>query len=163
PILYHRRKQREKMTKRPLVTREDRAIELLSRFIPGMMDEISGLQDALELSFEEALREFGGYYLVYSRSGCSILSEQDVFVRNYDSHSRGYEVRFVSYHQTDSRFATRRPSMQITCRMDGMNEKGLVMGYNYINIKNSLDVLVCNIIRRMILETCADVEDAIEL
>src|SRR5699024_10977140 len=42
-------------------------------------------------------------------------------------------------------------------------EKGLTMAYNFTHRKQSADGFLCNMIGRLILETCADVEEAIKL
>ncbi|UFU00280.1 C45 family autoproteolytic acyltransferase/hydrolase [Radiobacillus kanasensis] len=163
PILPNRNKQWASRRKRHFVVNEEKAIELLTKFIPGIMDELQGLADALDWELDDALKEFGGYYVEYGRSGCSILTGSSFFIRNYDSRPDSYEGRYVLYQPTDSGYATIGPSMQITGRIDGMNEKGLTMGYNFINRIKSDDGFVCNMIGRMILETCANVDEAIQL
>src|SRR5699024_7458937 len=119
--------------------------------------------DALHKPIEDAIREFGGYYLEYGRSGCSILAQDNYMVRNYDNNPLSYEGRFLLYSPTDRGYATIGPSMQITGRTDGMNEKGLVLGYNFINRRQSKDGFMCNMISRIVLETCASVQDAVDL
>lgn len=137
--------------------------DVIQTFAPKIWDELNGLADSLNKNIEDTVREFGGYYLEYGRSGCSIFAQVDYMIRNYDNDPLSYEGLFALYEPTDSGFATIGPTMQITGRTDGMNEKGLTMGYNFINRKQSYDGFICNMIGRIILETCETVDDAITL
>lgn len=162
-LLLPNRKIQRGHNSRQLLVDETKAIDMLERFAPRIWEEIEGLADALKWPFYEALREFGGYYIEYTRSGCSILSQKDFLVRNYDSSPQGYEGRFALYEPTDGGYASIGPSMQITGRTDGLNEKGLAMGYNFINRRNSADGFLCNMVGRLILEHCATIEEAVDL
>src|SRR5690625_2380813 len=162
-LLINREKQRGSRRKHQFLINEQDAIDLFSIYMPSMLDELKGLADSLGWTMEKTLTEFGGYYVEYERSGCSILTVTEFMVRNYDSHPAYYEGRYVIYQPTDGGYATIGPSMQITGRTDGMNEKGLTMGYNFVNRVGSGDGFVCNMIGRIILETCANAEEAISL
>lgn len=163
PLLFNRDRQWANKRKYHFTIDPKKALALFSSYIPRMIDEIQGLADALNWPFNDALREFGGYYVEYARSGCSILTGSEFMVRNYDSDPVSYEGRYMIYRPTDGGYATIGPSMQITGRTDGMNEKGLAMGYNFINRRGTGDGFLCNMIGRIILETCANVEEAIAL
>lgn len=163
PLLPNRKEQWASQRRRHFYINEQEVIKSFSKHHPSMLEEFEGLADALGWEIKDALREFGGYYVDYAESGCSILTGNDFMVRNYDSHPAYYEGRYVIYQPTDHGYATIGPSMQITGRTDGMNEKGLVMGYNFINRVGEGNGFLCNMIGRLILETCATIEEAVTL
>lgn len=144
-------------------TNEKEAIALLNRYAPKILEEIWGMQEVLELSRLEACRHFSGYFLEIGKSGCSIMTGQHYFARNYDSHPDSYEGRIVNYEPTDGGYHTLGPSMQITGRTDGMNAHGLMVGYNFTNRIHSADGFICNMIARILLETCKNNEEAVAL
>ncbi|HLU23685.1 MAG TPA: C45 family peptidase [Bacillaceae bacterium] len=132
-------------------------------FAPGVWDELLGLQAALEWPMERVLQEFGGYRLDYVKSGCSIVTGDHYLIRNYDYHPKTYEGRYVFYQPTDQGYAIIGPSQRATGRMDGMNEKGLAVGYNFMHRKNPGDGFICCMIGRLILESCADAREAVSM
>ena len=162
-ILPNRERQWRKRENRHFIVDPETSMSMLRNIAPQVLDEIQGLADALELNITEAFKKFGGYYLELTRSGCSIFTESNFFVRNYDSHPRGYEGRYIFYQPTDQGYAFMGPTMQITGRIDGMNEKGLVIGYNFTHTKKSADGFMCSMIARLVLETCANTDEAVAL
>lgn len=137
-----------------------REIEAISQPI---WRELLGLQAALEWPLEEILAEFGGYRVPYNKSGCSIATGSDYLIRNYDYHPKTYEGRYLLFQPTDGGLATAAPSQRITGRMDGINEAGLAMGYNFMNRKKPGAGFICCMIGRFILETCETGQEAIQL
>ncbi len=133
-----------------------------NEYAPGIWEELMGIQDSLQLPLEEVLRDFGGYRIDAPPSGCSIVSGEDFLVRNYDFHPQTYEGRFCLF-QPEKGNAIIGPSQRILGRMDGMNNHGLVMGYNFMHRKNPGDGFVCYMIGRIILESCRTVEEAVAL
>lgn len=138
--------------------------DTFQRFAPGVWDELTGIQESLELPMEEVLRDFGGYRIDAMPSGCSIVTGENFLVRNYDFHPQTYEGRYVVFQPTDGHgYATIGPAQRFTGRTDGMNEKGLAIGYNFTHRKKPGDGFVCYSISRILLETCATVEEAVRL
>ncbi|MBN8192814.1 linear amide C-N hydrolase [Bacillus sp. NTK074B] len=135
----------------------------IKRFAPGIWEELLGLQEALEWPMERVLKEFGGYRVEYVKSGCSIVTGKDYLIRNYDYHPKTYEGRYTFFQPTDTGYAIIGPSQRVTGRMDGMNEKGLALGYNFMHRKNPGDGFICCMIGRLILESCKDVTEAVDM
>ncbi|MEI2666025.1 C45 family peptidase [Rossellomorea sp. LJF3] len=135
----------------------------IGRFAPGLWDELLGLQEALQWPMERVLKEFGGYRVDYVKSGCSIVTGEDYLIRNYDYHPKTYEGRYTFYQPTDGGYAIIGPSQRVTGRMDGMNEHGLSLGYNFMHRKNPGDGFICCMIGRLILESCKDVTEAVDM
>jgi predicted choloylglycine hydrolase len=162
PILTNRKRMWGSKTKlRHFIVDENEVRRMILHFAPGIWDELNGLSDSLKMNMTDTFIQFGGYYLEYGKSGCSIFTDTHYMIRNYDNDPLSYEGRYVLYQPTDHGFSMIGPSMQITGRTDGINEKGLSMGYNLTNRVRSDDGFVCNMIGRMILETCANVDEAI--
>lgn len=160
-ILSNRKKQWGKDSHNFIIN-EEHYLDVITAFAPKILDEIQGLADALKMSRIDAIRDFGGYYLQFRRSGCSIFTTDQFMIRNYDNHPHSYEGRLILFEPTDGGYASVGPTMQITGRTDGMNEKGLAMGYNFINKRGSEDGFLCNMIGRLILELTGTVDEAIE-
>ncbi|USK60464.1 C45 family autoproteolytic acyltransferase/hydolase [Peribacillus asahii] len=135
----------------------------ITQFAPGVWEELLGMQEALEWPMERILQEFGGYRLDYVKSGCSILTGSDYLIRNYDYHPKTYEGRYILFQPTDQGYASIGPSQRATGRMDGMNEKGLAIGYNFMNRKNPGDGFICCMIGRLVIESCANVLEAVSM
>lgn len=161
-ILDNRRKQWKAKRPRFEISVQETE-EIYRKFAPRIWDELLGLQESLELPMKEVIRDFGGYRIDAMPSGCSIVTGPDFMVRNYDFHPQTYEGRFSLFQPTDGGYAIIGPTSRITGRMDGMNEKGLAMGYNFTHRKKPGDGFVCYLIGRIILETCATIHEAVEL
>ncbi|MDQ0230097.1 C45 family autoproteolytic acyltransferase/hydolase [Metabacillus malikii] len=160
-ILVKNREQQWKMRRPKFTIDINEAKQAIEKWAPFIWNEFLGLQDALKWPMEKVLQEFGGYRVNLTRSGCSIYVGRDYMIRNYDYHPKTYDGRYVLFQPTDGGFATIGFTQKITGRSDGMNEKGLSMGYTFMNRKRPGDGFVCHMIGRLILECCATVSDAV--
>lgn len=162
-LTVRNREKQWKVRKPRFTVEEAEAKEAIARFAPGLWDELMGIRDALEWSMERVLMEFGGYRVDYKRSGCSIMTGDGYMIRNYDYMPKTYEGRYSLFQPTDTGYAIVGPTQRITGRMDGMNEHGLSLGYNFMHRKKPGDGFICCTIGRMVLESCANVEEAIAM
>jgi len=142
---------------------EQEAKQAIMRYAPKLWDELIGLQDALKWPLQQILHEFGGYRNEIGKSGCSTITGKDYLIRNYDYHPKTYEARYTLFQPTDGGSAMIGPSQRITGRMDGMNEHGLAMGYNFMHRKEPGNGFICNAIGRIILESCKSAQEAADL
>lgn len=137
--------------------------EAYNQFAPGLWEELCGLSEGAELPLEQVLRDYGGYRVPSPRGGCSTIVTSDYLVRNYDYHPRTYEGRYLLYKPTDHGYATIGPTQRIVGRMDGMNEHGLALAYNFMHRKQPGPGFICNAIGRIVLQTAKNTEEAISL
>lgn len=162
--LYIKNRLKQWKTRKPRFTIDEKEAEnAINSFAPAIWLELEGLADGLEWPMQKVLHEFGGYRLDYERSGCSVMTGDHYLIRNYDYHPKTYDGRFVLFQPSDDGYATMGASQRITGRSDGINEKGLVMGYNFMHRKKPGEGFICGMIGRFVLETCANALEAIAL
>ncbi|MFD1065854.1 C45 family autoproteolytic acyltransferase/hydolase [Oceanobacillus locisalsi] len=136
---------------------------IFQEIAPAIWEELEGFAEALEWPMKRVLLEFGGYRVKLNRSGCSILTGKDYLIRNYDYHPKTYDGIFSVFQPADSGYAVIGVTQKVTGRCDGMNEHGLTMGYTFMHRKRPRDGFVCHMIGRIVLETCANIEEAVSL
>lgn len=161
--LVKNRKRQWKVRKPHFKVDEKETKQVFQRFAPQIWEELLGLQDALKWPMDRVLLEFSGYRVNLRPSGCSIYVGKDYFIRNYDYHPKTYDGRYTIYQPTDGGYAITGVSQRVVGRSDGMNEKGLVMGYTFMNRKRPGDGFICSTIGRLILERCSSTEEAVDM
>ncbi|GGI42397.1 C45 family autoproteolytic acyltransferase/hydolase [Mammaliicoccus stepanovicii] len=137
--------------------------DIYQKFAPQIWEELMGIQDTLKMPLDLILLNYGHYRVYAKDSGCSIFLGRDYMVRNYDYNPATYDGRLSLFQPTDGGYAQIGPTSRLTGRMDGMNEHGLAMGYNFMHRKKPGDGFVCYMIGRLILETCKNIDEAVTL
>src|SRR5690625_7900081 len=103
-----------------------------------------------------------GYNATFPVMGCTTFANDSFYVRNYDLSPELYDGRFVFSHSKES-YASVGFSEHIIGRLDGMNEKGLVVGLHLVNQFVREKGLMATTIVKMILDQCRNVSEAIRL
>lgn len=134
----------------------------IEKVSPSLLNEIEGLAAGMNIHVDTAMQLFGGYNIQMPSMGCTTLANDSLYVRNYDFSDALYDARLVLLNP-DNSYASIGFSQQITGRLDGMNEKGLVIGLHLVNEKVSQKGFLATTICRMVLEQCADIYEAISL
>ncbi|MBB4824925.1 putative choloylglycine hydrolase [Sporosarcina luteola] len=143
-------------------TKAEEARVELQNIAPALLTELEGLADGLETDVETAIRIYAGYDVEFPHMGCTALVQNGFYARNYDFSHELYDARLV-FMQPETGYASVGFSQQVTGRLDGMNEKGLVVGLHFVNNRYRGKGFMATTIVRMLLERCADIEEAMEL
>lgn len=150
--------ERLKLLQQAVDARE--AAQLLEGFSPSFLDELAGLARGAEVETETAIQLFSGYNVVMPPMGCSTYSNGAFYVRNYDFSDKLYDARLV-FQRPAGGYASVGFSQQVLGRLDGMNEKGLVIGLHFVNNQHKGDGFLATTICRIVLDQCATVEEAV--
>ncbi len=158
--LFEKHAKRRKKSIKKYTTDYKMATEYMMEYSPQLMEEIQGIADGLEWSIQDVMHEYGGYQQSWRKSGCSAIMANGIYGRNYDYHPKTYDGRFVLW-QPHKGFAHIGFAQRMIGRMDGMNEKGLAIGYHFVNRLRPNDGFICTSIARFVLDSCENVTDAI--
>lgn len=136
------------------------ASRLLEEIHPAFLQELLGLARGLGIDKNTSIQLFSGYNVVMPPMGCSTFANEAYYIRNYDFSDKLYDARFV-FQKPASGYASVGFSQQVLGRLDGMNEKGLVIGLHFVNENYTGDGFLATTICRIILDQCATTEEAI--
>lgn len=134
----------------------------LQRLAPAYLRELEGMAEGLGMDVDTSIRLYSGYDIAFPEMGCTVLAQGNLYVRNYDFSPELYDARLV-FMKPEKGFASVGFSQQITGRLDGMNEKGLVVGLHFVNSGYRGKGFIATTIVRMLLERCATIGEALEL
>jgi len=141
------------------IRNEERAF---ARFSPALWAEVGGLADGLGVSMERAVFCFANNGLRPPTGGCSAVIHAAVYGRNYDFQPRRYGARLALVQPAGS-FASFGASEMLTGRLDGMNERGLIVGLHRVRTSPRLPGFSCVVIVRMVLDQCGSTAEAVAL
>jgi predicted choloylglycine hydrolase len=131
-----------------------------AKFSPALWAEIGGLAEGLGVSMERAVLCFGNNGLRPPIGACSAVISRGVYGRNYDFKPRCYGARFAVVQASGS-YASVGSSELLTGRLDGMNERGLIIGLHLVRLSPRYPGLSCVLIVRIILDQCASTSEAV--
>lgn len=139
--------------------------KLLEEISPSLVEELAGLANEQGMGLNTAIHFYGGYDLNMPSMGCTALTNRSFYVRNYEFNDVLYDGRLVLMKPNQG-YASIGFSQQIAGRLDGMNEKGLVVGLHLVNEKveqKEARGFLATTICRLILDQCATTEEAVAL
>jgi predicted choloylglycine hydrolase len=134
---------------------------MFAKFAPVLWEELVGLADELGITMERAAFRFGNDGMRPPIGACSAAITADVYGRNYDYRPRYYGAQFVLLQASGS-YASIGSSHQLTGRLDGMNEHGLMIGLHQVRKSPRFSGLSADLIVRMILDQCSTTTEAVE-
>lgn len=131
-------------------------------YSPALWEEINGLADGLGISLQRAIISFGNNGLRPPLGACSAIMTVGIYGRNYDFQPRYYGARFALVHAEGS-YASIGATELLTGRLDGMNERGLVVGLHLVRMNPRAPGLSCVLIVRLILDQCVTTTEAVAM
>ena len=161
PLYTHHLERRRKSLRNYKVDFME-AKRFILQYAPGMWDELQGLSKGLQWSMEETVHEYSGFQQEWKESGCSSLAKDGIYIRNYDYHPKTYEGRLLLVKPSGG-YASIGFSGRGIGRIDGLNEKGLAVGFHFVNRLKPGEGFICTTIARIILDTCKDSDEAIDV
>lgn len=139
-----------------------KAKEILKTISPNLLEELGGLAKGLEMELDTIIRLYSGYDVTFPSMGCTTFINDDYYVRNYDFSPELYDARLV-FSNPIVGYASVGFSQQVIGRLDGMNEKGLVVGLHFVNNQHGAEGFIATTSVRMLLEQCGCIKEAIDL
>ncbi|MGM9988028.1 MAG: C45 family autoproteolytic acyltransferase/hydrolase [Bacillaceae bacterium] len=132
---------------------------LLQQFSPNIFEELRGLATGVQVDLDYVLQLYSGYDMAFPPMGCTSFLWNGTYVRNYDFSPDLYDARLVLMRPKNG-YASVGFSQQVIGRLDGMNEKGLVVGLHFVNNEYCTEGFMATTIVRMLLEQCENIEQA---
>lgn len=140
----------------------EKARSALSEFVPHLLEEMAGFAEGMDWELESVLKSFSGFDIELPPMGCTALVDHSgKYYRNYDFHHKLYDGRIFINHSEDH-YTSIGFSQHRLGRLDGMNEKGLVVGLHFVNSERGGRGFVAPIIVRMLLDLCSNLDEACE-
>jgi predicted choloylglycine hydrolase len=133
---------------------------MFAKFAPVLWEELVGIADELGVSMERVALRFGNDSMRPPIGGCSAVMTADVYGRNYDNMARYYAAQFTLLQASGS-YASIGSTHELTGRLDGMNEHGLMIGLHRVRKRPRFPGLSSDLIVRMILDQCATTAEAV--
>jgi predicted choloylglycine hydrolase len=141
----------------PVITKER-----LMEIAPHFLEELTGIAKGLNLQLDTIINLYSGYDVDFPSMGCTTFIQQDYYVRNYDFSPEIYDARLVFSNPSEG-YASVGFSQQIVGRLDGMNEKGLVVGLHFVNDEHKGEGFLATTIVRLVLDQCSNIKEAVSL
>ncbi|MCH7322147.1 C45 family peptidase [Solibacillus sp. MA9] len=139
-----------------------KALEILKVISPNLLEELRGMAKGLDMELDTIIRLYSGYDVSFPSMGCTAFVNDDYYVRNYDFSPELYDARLVFSNPIDG-YASVGFSQQVIGRLDGMNEKGLVVGLHFVNNHDKEEGFIATTIVRLLLDQCECIKEAIDL
>lgn len=136
--------------------------EIYSSYAPHLFRELSGIADSMNISLRRAALFSGFGAPEIQGMGCSSVVNRNMLVRNYDFSPEAYDARFV-FVQPSEGYASVGHSLHVMGRTEGVNEKGLAVALHFVNSKDTQNGLTAASVIRIILDTCKNTEDAVNV